>query len=482
MKYMLQSTSKQFLIACFCFLVGVSIASFLHESLSWQQLYWLILCLLPILIIVWNKQLVRLMVVCAIIVVIGVGRYQLAFQHVDIPAGVQKIEGTIDAEPDVRQNGVKYIVDTVEYGRVYVSYDLYPRFSYGDVVLLSCKLKRPEPIETFRYDMFLARYRVFVTCQQPRMTVVDTGSGNILLRHIFSLKTSIATQVNLLWHEPYAGFMAGLLYGYRGGLGSLNELFAITGVTHIIAISGYNITLIATILMNICVAMYIPRKKAFWILSIGIALFVIFAGASASVVRAGIMGVIVLFATQLGRSSQVHGVLILTAVIMTLHNPFVLIWDAGFQLSFVATLGLVYLAPKIEPQWQFLPEAAGLRESLVATVAATLSTLPLILFQFGRLSLVAVAVNMLVLWILPYAMAVGFFSVIISYLFMPVARLLGWLAFLMMGYVVLIVKWFALLPWAAVDIRFPWWGMILGYAILIYVMFKKPYEKMDRNA
>ncbi|MFZ2978133.1 MAG: ComEC/Rec2 family competence protein, partial [Candidatus Magasanikiibacteriota bacterium] len=349
--------------------------------------------------------------------------------------------------------------------------------NYGDTLELKCDLQKPEIINDFRYDMYLARYGVFSVCEDAKIKKIGSGEGNNILAGIFNLKNVIADRINKLWHEPNASFMAGLLYGYRGGLGELNDMFSRTGVTHIVAISGYNISLIASILIAICINLYIPRKKAFWLITAGIILFVIFTGASASVVRAGIMGIIVLLAKQVGRTSQVGNVLVLTAVVMSLQNPFILLWDAGFQLSFISTLGLVYITPVIRNWFDRVPEFLGIRESLISTLSAITATLPLILFQFGRLSIVAPIVNILILWIIPTIMMLGFFAVVISFVFMPLGEIIAWIGWVGLQYIIKVVEFFASLKWSAVDLTVPWWGMICLYLVLLYWISVKRIEQ-----
>lgn len=383
---------------------------------------------------------------------------------------LQTFMGHIAAEPDVRTDGVRYIINTESFGRVLVKSQLYPRFSYGDVLRVKCVLRDPEPIEEFRYDKYLARFHIYTTCSRPFIAKIDGTKGNVFMRTILRLKERVAYRINELWPEPHASFMAGLLYGYRGGLGSLNELFARTGVTHIVAISGYNITIISTILMKLFSYMLIPRKKAFWCIVVGIVTFLIFAGLSASVVRAGIMGIIVLLAKQLGRPSRIANVLMLTATIMAIHAPYILVWDAGFQLSFISTIGLVYITPKLERYFLKIPESFALRESVTSTLAAIIATLPLVLFQFRRLSIVAPLVNVLILWIVPWIMTVGFFAVVLSYVLLPLAKFLVWISYMGMEYIVRVVKLFAALPFAAVDISFSIWIMVIAYiGLWIYV-------------
>ncbi|MFA4831208.1 MAG: ComEC/Rec2 family competence protein [Patescibacteria group bacterium] len=486
----INSKSKTFLAFCFCFLAGVAIASLLNIKINFVYLYLFLFISAALLIITWQNKKTRFIAIGVIIAALGFARYVFAFptdspNNISSFAGKQKIIGYVSAEPDVRTDGVRYIVESegvkggggrVEEkklnGRVYVKSGLYPRYDYGDKLELECELERPEPIEDFRYDMYLARYGVFSICQNPKVGKVGEGEGSGLMRGILSLKNIAAEKINKLWHEPYASFMAGLLYGYRGGLGSLNDLFARTGVTHIVAISGYNISIIAAILIAICVNLLIPRKKAFWIIILGIALFVLFAGASASVVRAGIMGVIVLLAKQIGRTSRVGNVMALTCVLMALQNPFILIWDAGFQLSFISTLGLVYVSPFIGVWFQKVPEFLGLKESLISTLSAITATLPLILYQFGRLSIVAPAVNVLILWTIPLLMTLGFFAVLSSFVFNPLAQVIAWIAWVGLSYVILVVKWFAGLSFASVDFTIPWWLMISGYVVMVFAFRK----------
>jgi len=482
----IHSKSKRFLIYCFAFLIGVSVVSIFDIHLDFYYLYISLFISIFFLLLFWKKDFGRVLSFFFLALFLGILRYQIAFplfSNAVSNYNGEKVElvGYISSEPDVRMDGVRYIVKSEQLignmeslsGRVYVKSGLYPRYSYGDRLKLTCHLEAPEPVEDFAYDKYLARYGVFSVCAGAKIEKIGSGEGNALFRAILGLKENVAERISVLWHEPYASFMAGLLYGYRGGLGQLNELFSRTGVTHIVAISGYNITLIATLLITFCIALCIPRKKAFWLVVFGIIVFLIFAGLSASVVRAGIMGILVLIAKQMGRASRIGNVLIFTAVIMTLQNPFVLIFDAGFQLSFLSTVGLVYLSPKIEPFFSKVPTAFGLQESIVATLSATIVTLPLILYQFGRLSLVSLPVNILILWIIPFIRMIGFFAVVVGIVFKPIALLLSWIAWGGMAYIVEIVRWFSSLSFAAVDIQVSIWIMIAMYGLLTWFLVRK---------
>ena len=169
------------------------------------------------------------------------------------------------------------------------------------------------------------------------------------MKKILWLKAQVQTQLEKLWPEPESSFMAGLLYGSKSGLPKeLSNNFSRTGITHIIAVSGFNITIIASVLMTLAIAAGLDRRRAFWLVVGAEIFFVVFTGLSASAVRAGVMGVLALTAQYIGRTSRIGNALAFTAAVMVLVNPYVLLYDAGFQLSFLATIGLVYVSPWLE--------------------------------------------------------------------------------------------------------------------------------------
>ena len=164
--------------------------------------------------------------------------------------------------------------------------------------------------------------------------------------------------------------------------------------------------------------------------------------------------------------------LLYAAVIMVLFNPYILIWDAGFQLSFLSTLGLVYLSPVLQSAVASKIKIKNsvfivLTEIFTTTLAAIAATVPLILFQFGRLSLVAPLVNVLILWLVPWLMLFGFLALVFSWVFFPLGQAVAWVAGLGLNYVIIIVDWFGNKSWSAVNMRLPFWAMVLMYLVLI---------------
>ncbi|MCB9798976.1 ComEC/Rec2 family competence protein [Candidatus Nomurabacteria bacterium] len=483
-----QSKSKTFFAFCFSFLLGIVVFEIFEGYFSHDSFGILILILalcFSIFLFAWKQRVVRFALLCVGFAIFGMFRsgFALPSQKSIASADGQKTTfiGYVASEPDVRIDGVRYIVkidQTQQYrGKVYFKNNLYPRYQYGDVLQMSCSVKKPEPIENFRYDKYLKNFNVEALCTHPGVTKIGTGRGNPIMRSILHTKNIVAQKINIFWHEPYASFVAGLLYGYRGGLGQLSEEFNRTGVTHIVAISGYNITIVSSFFMILLMHLYVPRKRAFFIAVFGIIVFTLFAGASASVVRAAIMGILVLTARQMGRLSSPANALILCAALMCVHNPNVLLWDAGFQLSFLATIGLVYMNPVLESRCSKVPEVLGIRESLISTLSATIITLPLILFQFERLSVVSVVVNMLVLPMVPVVMYLGFATVLIAFFSYHAALLLSWITWLCMQYIVQIVHFFGQLPFASIDISIPFWLVLVSYAVMFGMIYKTSKPK-----
>lgn len=472
-----QSKSKTFLAFCFSFLAGVVIASLLGIRIPIVYLVSCIIFLLFFLGLFWSNRGIRFSVAVLLCCSVGALRYIAAFPEVTPQEGQIQLQGYIAAEPDARIDGVRYIIKLVGHvSNVYVKTGLYPSYAYGDHVILHCRLEAPPKyIEDFRYDMYLARFGAFAVCRDPDMRNIGEGAGSPVLRQLLFFKSVISSLVSQLWPEPYASFMAGLLYGYRGGLGDLQDAFIRTGVSHIIAISGYNIAIITTILITAFSYLRVRRKSAFWFVVALIVLFVLFVGASPSVVRAGMMGILVLVARQVGRLSRPANLLAFAAAAMALQNPFVLVWDAGFQLSFLATIGILYLAPRweeaIEPYWS--RRMLFLRDALLQTMSAIVATLPLILYSFGQLSVVALPVNLLILWMIPWAMLAGAVAIVIGFLSLPLGMLVAWVAWLGLSYMIIIVQWFARLPFASVPFHLPLVPMLLAYLFGWYMLFRR---------
>jgi len=388
------------------------------------------------------------------------------------------VTGVVREEPDVRVDHQRLTIGELRIsgrdisGRLLATTNTLHDYQYGDMISVRCALEAPERFDAFAYDRYLARFHIYSLCRNGSLERVGTGRGNVIMRVLLLAKQHFLDTINAMLSEPHASFLSALLIGARRGIPStITEAFNRTGTTHIVAISGSNITIIAAIIVRLVQLVGIGRRSAFWWVSIAIGAFVLFAGATASVVRAGIMAFVVLLARQLGRPSRALNVMVLAATSMTVINPLILLYDAGFQLSFLATIGLVYVNPLTDQLFARLPNVFGIRDMLSTTLAAMATTTPLILYQFGRISLIAPIANIAVLPFIPLIMAFGFAMVFLAMLVPPLGVVVSWPTWLMLEGLLSAIVWMSHLPFASFTIVPFHWSVMVGlYVVLWYVL------------
>jgi competence protein ComEC len=347
------------------------------------------------------------------------------------------------------------INDQIVEAPISVTTALYPKYYYGQELVGKGKLKPPP--EFNRKDNISAQ---LVLPKISKTAVNKVGPK----KYLYKFKQNFLVAIGSFLPEPQSGLLGGLLLGTRKMPEELLDNFRTTGTSHIIAVSGFNITIVATFLDKIF--RRFGRSASFYLSLLGITAFVIITGASASVVRAGIMGSLALFARHAGRLYSSVNALVLTSDAMLFQNPVILLYDIGFQLSFVALAGLLFVQPKLEELW---PKYEWMKNFLFPTLAAQITTAPLILYHFGNLSIVSILTNMLVLPFIPIVMLVGFVAIVAFFAFQPLGILIGWAAWLILFYIIWIVGFTADFPAAAINgIQFPLWLMIIYYLLLTF--------------
>ncbi len=394
--------------------------------------------------------------ICIAIFAFGIWRsFETFSRGKPTPQADKKIvfSGKIIGEPDRRSGFSQYILENDDLGRVLVRTNIYPEFFYGDILKLNGKIEAPENFSGFDYQNYLAKDNIFLVSQYPKITLIERPTSQNLYGRLLNIKKSFVDIINKLFSEPHASFLAALLVGAKRTLPSdLIDAFNRTGTSHIVAISGYNISIISIILLNFLGYLLLPRRFIFWLVGIGLILFTLIAGAGASVVRAAIMGGLLILAKHEGRSYQITNAIILAGAIMLFFNPYLLRYDASFQLSFLATFGLVYLAPRFDKWFSRLPNFLSFRANLSATLSAQIMTLPIILFGFGRISLIAILANILILPVVPLTMLFGFLAGLAGFLSLKIAAIFVLPTWFLLSYQIWIVKILSLLPFASISL------------------------------
>ena len=262
-----------------------------------------------------------------------------------------------------------------------------------------------EPIETIAWSLFGLTFGAFLWQITSGEVWLDLAIIGRISDSLGNLRDLIVDKISFALPEPQGSLMSGILLGNRVKLDKdLIETFRAVGLTHIIAVSGYNLTILTANALSIFWP--IMGRKALWVSAGLIVVFVIITGAPSSILRAAAMALTVLLAKYLGRPNKAINVLIFAAAILVLFEPKI-VFDVGFQLSVGATYGLIRLSPYLNRLLSKTKLPVTLQQILAETFAAIILTTPLIIGHFERLSVISPLANVLVLPLIPLAMAIG---------------------------------------------------------------------------
>jgi competence protein ComEC len=355
-------------------------------------------------------------------------------------------------------------------------------FQVGDVLRLRGYLETPPENEEFSYREYLATQGIHSILPAADVTALSFRSGSPFFRAVFTFRDHLLQIVGQIFPEPEASLLSGILLGMDRGLSpGLQQAFTNTGTAHIIAISGFNIAILAALFSSVFGRLWGARRGAL-AAAIGIAFYTLLVGAQASVLRAALMGGSALFARQIGRRQDGLNTLGLAAGLMCLVNPF-LPWDVGFQLSFAATLGLVLYAKPLQEfslKWlsRRLPQtttrllAAPLAEFLLFTLAAQLTTLPLVAYHFGQISLVSFLANPFILPAQPPVMITSGLALLLGLIYLPLGQVAAWLAWPFSTYTIRMVELFNQLPHGVLYLGdFSFISVVVFYLVLFSLTF-----------
>jgi len=523
------SKSKIFLICCIVFIIGVAIASFLSEKIARYDLWWFtffIFCLVFLVLFRQNK-IIRLAGLAGLFLFLGIWRYSLS-----LPANTSDkiwfyngseiiMRGVVVKEPDARRNFTKYTVEVGQImplrealpptlsrgrsnlgktekmglrrfaeaarsrvtennisGKVLITANLYPTYNYGDKLEIKCALEAPKSFNEFAYDKYLARYDVYSVCYYPEIKIIDSNNGNFFLKKIFKFKKSLSEKISYNMNEPESGLARGIILNERADISEeINKNFSRTGLTHLIAISGMNITILAFLTMNFFIFIGLWRRQAFYLTAVFLILYIILIGAPASAVRAAIMGIIVLYALSIGRLNKPESLLAFAASLMVLFNPKILRFDVGFQLSFLAILGIMYFYSKID---EWLKEKRWIkiifaRQALSLTLAAQIFTLPILAVNFSIISLISPPANLLAVWTMPIIMVSVLIALPFGFALPQISPFIFLPAQLLLKYLVWISGFLAKIPKAYLEINLnnSLLSVVSYYGVLLLIIFRK---------
>ncbi len=482
-----------------------------------------------LLILFWTNEKCGLAVLMGLFLFLGLWRYSIGLPadaqnkiwHYN--GQTVTVIGKVANEPDVRVRSKKLEVRSKKLegvgdvsGKILVTTNLYPSYNYGDELEIICELQAPEKFNNFSYDRYLARYDIYSVCYYPEINLIsrlpdnfcchsrESGnppaarraagqagvsrknlfiplthgfpvkpgmtvlkrSADWFYRNIFSLKDKLRQIINRGLSEPKASLAGAIVLGDKRSVSNnLRQKFSQSGLSHIMAISGLHISILAMLVMNLLLGLGLPRKKAFWLAVLFLFGYIVLIGIPASALRAGLMGFLALYAMNIGRLNKSTNSLVFIAAAILLFNPKLLRDDISFQLSFLAVAGIAYIYPIINNALERVkaPKLKAICGVFGITAAAQVFTLPIIACNFFIISIIAPLANLLVLWTLPLLISLILIALILSLILPQLAVLFFLPAGLLLKYIVFIVERSAELPYAYIQVDYLWPGWLIIY-------------------
>ncbi len=367
------------------------------------------------------------------------------------------------------------------------------RYEYGDLLEISGIPETPPEREDFSYRQYLENRGVYTYLAYPRISVVKQNAGNPVLAVIYHIRDDVAITVKQIMQQPEASFLSGILVGRDEDIpDNLKNAFQDTGTSHLVAISGFNITIVAGLILALA-GRLLPKRWSVWAAIVILAIYTVMAGASPSVVRAAIMGALAMVGKSIGRNRTAVNSLGLAAMVMVMFNPLIL-RDIGFQLSVAATAGILLIGAPLNDwfvarktsddkpaEFNTFWRTAG--DSVVITLAAQLTTLPFLLYHFHRYPLIGLLVNPFVLPVQPAAMIIGGFAAIAGMIWLPLGKIIAYIAWIPLAYTTKTVEFFSgLRSFGLINIQLDLWqAAVLIVMVVLAVLFRRVWVTRLRS-
>jgi len=414
------SLSRAIFWLSLCFVGGVFLGSFVDMSQRFALAFLVVGIFL--VTVFWEQKRVVFIGAVVVVVTLGVMRYNseevavlsLGESVFDANQEVMFLARVLE-EPDRRADNTQLILKSsaLPGQKVLVSIDRARGYEYGDILKVSGRLQTPVVFDEFDYKTYLAQQGISFIMYQPEIELVERGSYEGFSQSAYAVVLKLKHMFREVLKEhitpPQSTILGAILLGDKSALQvETKEKLNASGLRHITAISGMHVGLLTILLMRLFIWIGLWRQQAFYVTVAFMILFIVLTGLQPSAVRAGIMGGMLLLGQYLGRIHVSMRALVFAAVIMLGMNP-LLLGNVGFQLSFLAVLGIMLFLPIFQHLSRNIPKKLqDVRDLMGMTVAAQILTLPILIFNFGYVSLVSVVTNILVVPILPFLLGLGF--------------------------------------------------------------------------
>lgn len=397
------------------------------------------------------------------------------------------VVGVVDAYPEKRISSNRYTIKILEYSgykitetaRIIWVTNPYTNYNYGDKFILTGQIEKPENFitdtgKTFDYESYLKLSKVYGILREGESKQVDGFYGSVIKSKIFKIRSIFSGLIDKHLNFESSILTKGVLLGEKNTLPTeLRENLSKTNTSHIIAVSGYNVSIVSEFIMKALSGQSLFVKGVFGIL--GIIFFLIFVGGGNSVLRAGVMGIVIIYSRMIGKSYNSLYALLFATSLLVLINPLALRYDVGFHLSILATFGLITYQKTFSKIFKEKLKVKGfLNEILSSSVSATIMTMPYVAYQIGIMSIVGLFVNIIITPLIPLVMMMGFVSAILGIFLDVLGNFSGFGGNIISGFVLGIINFFGELKFSAIITNsINVWFIIVIYVFLFYFGLKE---------
>jgi competence protein ComEC len=388
-----------------------------------------------------------------------------------------EVEGRVVDDPDRRDASLRIVVKVervngVELpkagqGKLIAILQRDEQINFNDRVTLKGEVKLPESFETdtghiFDYPKYL-EVRGISALMSFANVEERTPGGFSLTGTLFTLKHKFERALERVFTEPQGALAEGILIGERRGLPEdLSRAFVVSGLVHVVVLSGYNISIVAEWVMRAFA--FLPKTLGLASGGVVIVLFALMTGGSATAVRACIMALVAILGRYLERPSDAIRSLIAAVCVMVLWNPLSTLYDPSFILSVLATFGLITISPTVEKKLKWMPEKFGIRSIAASTISVQIYVLPALLYFTGVLSFVSLPANILALPVVSLAMLLSFVAGMLALIHPLLAFVPGIIADLLLRWMIGVAQVATAIPFSSTVVaQFSPWIVALSY-------------------
>lgn len=449
------------------FIFGIFLISYFNKT--WILIPGFLILGISFLIVFNKLKTIRIISFFILFLSFGIFWGYLSFLPRDKTADTS---GLVVEEPDKRERSTHLVIENELGIKTLVVTDRYSKVSFYDKILINGKIEKPKPFEGFDYPGYLAAQGISFVSFYPEIEIKERKDifwGRAL---ILNIRNKSREFIHYKFGEPHGAILSALILGYQRQITSTwQEKLNASGISHVVAVSGQHITVLTFLVISFFG--YFFEKRISLIFSIiFIFLFLVLIGFPSSAVRAGIMGFVAILGKLFGRMSDSNRLILLAGFSMLFINPLLLKHDIGFQLSFLAAIGIVNFSNFFNNRvFKSFPKI--IKETLSSSFSAQVFTLPLMVYYFKEISIIFPITNALILPFVYSIMVLGIFFLIFSFFSYFLANIFFFPLYLLTIYLVNVVYYFSAIPWASISV-----GPLF---LIIYLIFFLSVWRLEKR-